>query len=131
MYFYTLFLVFPLYGPIQPTQNGNFAFFDGRFGFEPNTSTYDTHSSRYTFDKFDGIKNGFSAFLEIVANEYNVEVGAQTAIATGYTQENGKDLSINGFIQKMGLRQMVQTVLGWITSCSRLHQLQLVRFLQH
>ena len=33
----------------------------------------------------DGIKNGFSAFLEIVANEYNVEVGAQTAITTGYT----------------------------------------------
>ena len=31
----------------------------------------------------DGIKNGFSAFLEIVANEYNVEVGAQTAITTG------------------------------------------------
>ena len=35
-----------------------------------------------------GIKNGFSAFLEIVAREYNVEVGAQTAIAGEYTQED-------------------------------------------
>lgn len=35
----------------------------------------------------DGIKNGFSAFLDIIANEYNIEVGAQKAIATEYTQE--------------------------------------------
>ena len=35
----------------------------------------------------EGIKNGFSAFLDIIANEYNVDVGAETAIAVQNTQD--------------------------------------------
>lgn len=46
----------------------------------------------------EGIKNGFSAFLEIIASEYNVEVGAQTAIATEYTQEDGDDSFTKAFM---------------------------------
>ena len=34
----------------------------------------------------DGIKNGFSAILEVVADEYNVEVGAEQAVGAGYTR---------------------------------------------
>ena len=41
----------------------------------------------------DGIKNGFSAILEVFATEYNVEVGAETAIATEYTETNNSDSS--------------------------------------
>ncbi len=41
----------------------------------------------------DGIKNGFSAILEVVANEYNVDVGAETAIATEYTETNNSNSS--------------------------------------
>ena len=39
----------------------------------------------------DGIKNGFSAILNIVANEYNVEVGAETAVATEYVDTSKDD----------------------------------------
>lgn len=46
----------------------------------------------------DGIKNGFNAFLEIVANEYNVEVGAQSATAIEYTQENNDDSFTKAFM---------------------------------
>ena len=36
----------------------------------------------------DGIKNGFSAILKIVSDEYNVSVGAEDAVATESTDEN-------------------------------------------
>lgn len=58
----------------------------------------------------DGIKNGFSAFLDIVASEYNVEVEAQTAITTKYTQENGNDL----FIKELSIIPFISGIVGAI-----------------
>ena len=46
----------------------------------------------------DGIKNGFSTFLETISSEYNVEVGAQHAVTTEYIQEDGNDVFIKAFI---------------------------------
>lgn len=61
----------------------------------------------------EGIKNGFSAFLEIVASEYNVEVGAQKAVVTENTQETGSDPFTIAFIIPF-ISVFVGVILGFL-----------------
>lgn len=61
----------------------------------------------------EGIKNGFSAFLEIVASEYNVEVGAQKAVVTENTQETGSDPFTIAFITPF-ISVFVGVILGFL-----------------
>lgn len=61
----------------------------------------------------DGIKNGFSAFLEVVASEYNVEVEAQTATAGEYTQA-GEDDSLTKALKIPFASLIVGAILGFL-----------------
>ena len=64
----------------------------------------------------DGIKNGFSAFLDVISKEYNVEVGGETPIATEDAKSNTENSNILmiGFI---GI-PMISLVIGVITLLS-------------
>lgn len=46
----------------------------------------------------DGIKNGFSAILQIVAEEYNVDVGVENAIAGNHIEASNLVMPLFGFI---------------------------------
>ncbi|MCI8345300.1 MAG: TPM domain-containing protein [Clostridia bacterium] len=77
----------------------------------------------------EGIRNGFNAILNVIANEYNVEVGGEKAVKTTTTDDTNNTsiiilpfiFSINSFIVGMILRilskkKKIKKINVWIIS---------------
>lgn len=61
----------------------------------------------------DGIKNGFNAFLEVIAEEYNVDMEGEPAIFTEYSTKNEGD-SIISIERTIFVSSILGAILGFL-----------------